>query len=274
MKQNMHTHTTWCDGKDTPKEMVETAIDKGFDVLGFSGHGHCFCDDVSMSETGQKAYMAEVRKLQRAYAGRIRIYLGIEEDLFQPVEDPEDFDYIIGSVHFIRHEDKIGSVDESRSRTDAMVKDWFGGDFLAYAKAYYENVQELRRHPEADIIGHVDLLTKYNEDESYITFDDPRYLKLACDTIDALSGRLFEVNTGAIARGYRKRPYPDIHLMRYMHEHGIPLILNSDCHDRRQLDCAFDAALDLIVQAGYRELMTFDGSRFTPLPIEMFQSSK
>ena len=40
MKQNLHTHTVYCDGNDTPEEMVLTAIEKHFDILGFSGHGH------------------------------------------------------------------------------------------------------------------------------------------------------------------------------------------------------------------------------------------
>ena len=41
MKQNLHTHTLYCDGKDSVEEMVRAAIDKGFTTLGFSGHGNC-----------------------------------------------------------------------------------------------------------------------------------------------------------------------------------------------------------------------------------------
>ena len=37
-KVNLHTHTCFCDGKNTPEEMVISAIEKGMDVLGFSGH--------------------------------------------------------------------------------------------------------------------------------------------------------------------------------------------------------------------------------------------
>ena len=38
MKQNLHTHTTYCDGKNTVSEMIRSALHKDFDVLGFSGH--------------------------------------------------------------------------------------------------------------------------------------------------------------------------------------------------------------------------------------------
>jgi len=40
MLSNYHTHSTFCDGKNTPEEIVLAAIDKGFDVIGLSGHGH------------------------------------------------------------------------------------------------------------------------------------------------------------------------------------------------------------------------------------------
>ena len=45
MKTNYHTHTTWCDGKDTPEAVVVAAIDKGFDAIGFSSHAMLPEDD-------------------------------------------------------------------------------------------------------------------------------------------------------------------------------------------------------------------------------------
>ena len=51
MKQNLHTHSIFCDGKDTIEEMTLEAISKGFDILGFSGHGYLSIDDGSMRDT-------------------------------------------------------------------------------------------------------------------------------------------------------------------------------------------------------------------------------
>ena len=45
MKTNYHTHTVWCDGKDTPESMIKAAIGKGFDVIGFSSHSSYPDDD-------------------------------------------------------------------------------------------------------------------------------------------------------------------------------------------------------------------------------------
>ncbi|MBO5357854.1 MAG: hypothetical protein J6A78_00855 [Clostridia bacterium] len=37
-KQNLHTHTTYADGKDTPEELVLEAITRGFSSIRFSEH--------------------------------------------------------------------------------------------------------------------------------------------------------------------------------------------------------------------------------------------
>ena len=39
-KQNLHIHTTYADGKDTPEEMVCEAIARGGDSIGFSEHSY------------------------------------------------------------------------------------------------------------------------------------------------------------------------------------------------------------------------------------------
>ena len=57
MKSNYHTHTTFCDGRDTPEAMVEAAVERGFDVLGFSSHSDMLRDPA--------AYRAKLRELQQ-----------------------------------------------------------------------------------------------------------------------------------------------------------------------------------------------------------------
>ena len=44
-KADLHTHTSFCDGKNSPEEMVRSAVEKGFDVLGFSGHSYTPFDE-------------------------------------------------------------------------------------------------------------------------------------------------------------------------------------------------------------------------------------
>ena len=60
---NYHTHTTFCDGKDSPESLVQEAIRLGCAEIGFSGHSHLAEDEGSMTEEGTEAYCAEIRRL-------------------------------------------------------------------------------------------------------------------------------------------------------------------------------------------------------------------
>ena len=63
MLTNFHTHTTFCDGQNTPEEMVLAAIEKGFSALGFSGHGYTTFD-TSYCITDTDGYCREIKRLQ------------------------------------------------------------------------------------------------------------------------------------------------------------------------------------------------------------------
>ncbi|NCB31458.1 MAG: PHP domain-containing protein, partial [Clostridia bacterium] len=84
IRSNLHTHTIYCDGVSTPREMAEAALANGFVSLGFSGHSYTPYDDCGMSPAQALAYRQEVLALQREYAGRLEIFLGLENDAVAP----------------------------------------------------------------------------------------------------------------------------------------------------------------------------------------------
>ena len=69
IKTNFHTHTTFCDGKNTPEEMVQSAIEKGFSSLGFSVHSPMFyAPEHGIAEENVDAYIADVRAMAKKYS--------------------------------------------------------------------------------------------------------------------------------------------------------------------------------------------------------------
>lgn len=272
MRQNLHTHSTYCDGKNPPEEMVLTAIEKGFDILGFSGHGYVPIDGAAMSIEGTREYIQTILTLKEKYKDRIDIYLGLEEDTLNRLIVKEPFSFVIGSVHFLTREGVSLPIDYNQGIMEFMVNEWYGGSFVNLAKEYYKTVRQMVNWDEVDILGHLDLITKFNEDESFIRFDDPAYVKEACDTIDAFAGKkILEVNTGAISRNYRKTPYPAKNLLRYMHEKGVQICLNSDCHNAEYLDCYFEESLEMIKECGYRSMMKKTPEGFVEEDIDLFE---
>ena len=101
LRGNFHTHTTFCDGKNSAQEMVDRALYLGFTHLGFSGH---MDPDIRMD---LEAYDNEIRRLQNQYRGKLDILQGVELDLLyspqnrQEQELLEGMEYLIGSVHFL-----------------------------------------------------------------------------------------------------------------------------------------------------------------------------
>ena len=72
IKQNLHTHSIYCDGKNTIEEIVLSAIEKGFTILGFSGHGYNRpIDDYSMTRENTKLYYSDVEYVKNKYKDEI-----------------------------------------------------------------------------------------------------------------------------------------------------------------------------------------------------------
>ncbi len=236
---NYHTHTTYCDGRNTVREMVEAAIALGCPELGFSGHSYLSFDrSWVMSPEGTALYCRDVRQAAEEYRDRIRIYLGLEQDSFS-APPTEDFDYIIGSVHCIPCGGEMLSVDESEETQRAEVERYFGGDYYAFCEAYYAELTHVYEKTHCDIIGHFDLVTKFNEGCRLFDTQHPRYRKAAQAALDELikTPAIFEINTGAIARGYRTVPYPEQPWLQQLRDAGKRLLWNSDCHQASQLLC-------------------------------------
>ncbi|MDO4733268.1 MAG: histidinol-phosphatase [Bacillota bacterium] len=266
---NLHTHSSYCDGKSTLRENVQAAISQGLEVLGFSGHSYTAFDTrYCMSREGTAAYRAEIRSLQTEYAGRLQIRLGIEQDYFAE-EQNNRYDYTIGAVHYVAKDDRFWDVDESLDKSRECVNQAFCGDFYAYSQAYYALVADLPAKTGCQIVAHLDLLTKFNEGGRFFNENDPRYLDAAFSAIAALSrtGVAFEINTGAISRGYRSMPYPSPVLLKEIRRQGGRIILGSDSHCCDTLEFYFSEALELARSCGFRSRLIWEEVGFKEIAL-------
>lgn len=246
---NLHTHTYYCDGKDSPEALVQRAIALGFRALGFSGHEYSSFDtDFCMSPVNTEKYRSEVLALKKKYSGQIDIYLGIERDYFGDGSD-YPYDYVIGSLHYVKAGDTYLPVDYTEEITASNVEQYFGGDYRSYVESYYETVADVVEKTGADIVGHFDLITKFNEEGKYFDETAPWYQEAAINALRkaAQNKPIFEINTGAMARGYRTKPYPADFLLAEIERLQCPVILSSDCHDLNDLNFYFAESIRTFV---------------------------
>lgn len=229
--KDYHVHTNFSDGKNTAEEMVRSAITLGMTEIGFSDHSALSMEqDWAMKKEEYTAYRREIARLKDAYKGQINILCGIERDIDSD-EWEERFDYVIGSVHMLRKKGVWFGVDHSADVFRNAVEELYDGDPYALCEDYYEKMLALG-DMNPDIIGHFDLVTKFNEGYAIFDEENPRYLAARNKALDALIklNKPFEINTGAISRGYRKSPYPSESARDYIRARGGKFILSSDSH--------------------------------------------
>ena len=249
---NYHTHTTWCDGKDSPRKVIQAAVAKGFEAIGFSSHAMLPESDTNWTLTPEKAprYLKEIRALGEEFKDQIKVLCGVEADYIPGGANPDRAtyaaifpDYIIGSVHFVLAEDGARvPVDYSPEVLTDGIRSHFGGSAETFVRTYYRQVREMLEKFDFEIVGHLDLVRKFNAKHPYFDEKADWYREEIGKTAAAVakSGKIAEVNTGAISRGYRTSPYPSAEICRHLASRGAVFRLSGDSHRADTLCFDFD----------------------------------
>lgn len=272
-RQNLHAHSTYDDGKATLREMIEASMAAGLESVGISVHSPLpYESGWGVYPDRLDEYVAEMHALTREYAGRIDVFTGIEWDILTDT-DLSRFEYVIGSVHHMPYGDPAPCVD-FRAETTREIIAHYGGDADAMAEAYYAQYDAVAARPEVDIVGHIDLLTKFDEQMGFFTKQSGRYMNAALGAMEKLvrAGKIFEINTGAISRGYRTTPYPDRALLCALREMGGKITISADAHHVSGVACAFDQAEALAKACGFTSAQVLcrkgGEARFAEMPFE------
>lgn len=242
-------HTAYCDGSCTPEEMILSAINKGLSTVGISGHSYtAFDESYCMQKADIPRYLSELRYLRAKYFDRIHVLCGVEQDYYSTYPT-DDFDYVIGSVHYLMvDDDTYIPVDEGAYILREAAEKYFGGDIYALCEQYFETVADVADRTDCDIIGHFDLISKFVEKIPLFDVRHPRYVAAWQYAVDELLlfDIPFEINTGAISRGYKTQPYPSAEMIAYIREKGGRFVLSSDAHSAADVAYQFQKYESLV----------------------------
>ena len=258
--RDLHVHTSFCDGANTPEEMAEAAYALGLSTLGFSGHSFVPFDTSCMTRSGTEEYKARVRALAERYRGKMQILCGVEQDIFSPASTA-GYDFVIGSVHYLRRGEEYRAVDDTPEALEELTADWFGGDWYAVMEAYFQTVSRVVEETHADIIGHFDMISKFNEKRRFFDETHPRYRAAWQIAAKKLleTGKPFEINTGAMSRGWKSVPYPSPEICGWLRDRGARFLLSSDSHRKETLCWRFGDAAQLLCESGRPSCNPFPG---------------
>ena len=269
--QNLHTHTTYCDGTLPPEEMVLAAIKKGCASLGFSEHSYVpFDEHYSMTPEMTASYVRDINALKPKYKNDIEVYLGLEIDYYTAWKpEPGTLDYVIGTAHYLKTESGYVTIDGGATNLQQIVDEHFGGDYYAMAEEYYATILDIAAKTNADIIGHFDIITKYNRNSSLFDERHPRYENAALHAMDEIlkECRIFEVNTGAMYRLGKSEPYPSAFLLTELRKRGGEVLLSSDSHNAESICHAFKQTSELLKSCGFSHQKRLTKSGFIDIPL-------
>ncbi|MGO9322161.1 MAG: histidinol-phosphatase [Solirubrobacteraceae bacterium] len=183
--------------------------------------------------------------------------LGIEADFVPGAEDrlanlldARDFDYVVGSVHFMRDGavdmDDYSVWDSSRARSAEEV--W---------TCYFQAIGEAARSGLFDIAAHPDLVKYWGYARRTPDGDLRRYYEPAVEGI-AEAGIAVELSTAGLRKPAGEL-YPARAFLRMCVDAGVPVALSSDAHRPEDVGAGYERALEALDAVGVRELCVFEG---------------
>jgi histidinol-phosphatase (PHP family) len=235
------------------------AAERGIAELGVSEHIYRFAQALSVWQ--HPLWREYARDDIDEYCGFVReqtdLRLGIEADFIPGAEDrianllqSRDFDYVVGSVHFLRD----GAVDMD----DYSV--WSGARSAEEVwRRYFETIAEAARSGLFDIVAHPDLVKYWGPqlDERRPEGDLRRYYEPAVEGI-AEAGVAVEVSTAGLRKPAGEL-YPAPEFLQMCVQAEVPMALSSDAHRPEDVGADYDRALAVLAELGVSELCVFEG---------------
>ena len=246
---------------------LTVAAERGIEVLGVSEHVYRF--EQALEVWRHPFWVESARDDLDAYCAWVReetpLKLGIEADFVPGREDhmanlleSQPWDYVLGSVHFLRDHavDMHGDWDVWTTRFDSPEKVW---------RQYFETIGEAARSGLFDVLAHPDLVKVWGSQRPRPDGDLRRYYELAMEGIEE-SDVAIEVSTAGLRKPIGEI-YPARAFLEMCVEAGRPVALSSDAHGPGELGYRYDQALDLLRSLGIDEIAVFENRtrRMEPL---------
>jgi histidinol-phosphatase (PHP family) len=245
---------------------LAAAREAGVEELGVSEHVYRFRQ--SLEAWRHPLWVENARDDLDAYCEFVRatpLRLGIECDFVPGAEDrladlleAREFDYVVGSVHFI---------GEGEAAVDHPGWDVWeaSGDPDEIWRRYFETLARCAGSGLYDILAHPDLVKVWGRARPLPERDLRAFYEPAVEAI-AASGIAVEVSTAGLRKPVGEL-YPSRQFAEMCVEAGAVFALSSDAHLPEQVGFGFDRATEFLDQLGVEEICVFEGRRRSLVPL-------
>jgi histidinol-phosphatase (PHP family) len=234
------------------------AEERGIAELGVAEHVHRFAEalEIWQHPWWRQNAVDDVDAYCEFVRGETDLRLGIEMDFVPGREDRianfldgRPWDYVVGSVHFLR--------DRAVDDEGWDVWDGVSGSPDAVWRRYFETVAEAARSGLFDILAHPDLVKVWGAERPRPAGDLRRFYEPLAEAV-AESDVAVEVSTAGLRKPVAEI-YPAPALLEMLLEAGAPVALSSDAHVPGDLGAGYERALELLDGLGVREIAVFAG---------------
>lgn len=251
-KAAFQTAEPFCNDARQPERLVRLAIDRGMTSIGFSARSRVsFLPEEGMDPTAEQRYRKEIADLKTTYGDRIRVYCGVERDFYSDLP-PIGYDFVIGSVGYIRAGEAYCSVFEAPRRLRTMIDRHFSSDAYAFLRTYLNMLAELPQRTACDVVSGLEAVLRWNGEEYPFEWRDVRYRKCVFDAIDSLLEQdvILEIDTERFLADVRRSSRVYLQLLRYLAEKRGRVTLTADVTEASPMNRSFAQAAHLCRSVG------------------------
>jgi histidinol-phosphatase (PHP family) len=256
-----HIHTEWSDGTGSVEDIAQWAAGIGLPEVAVAEHftpAPAPGEDWWLRPEELGAYVDEVHAVAARHDD-VRVLLGLEAEYVTGQEAQLEeslaawpFEVVVLGVHV---------VDGFVFDDPALRKDPRWDDPDALLAAYYRTVRQAAEWGRFDIFAHIDYISLWGHRPGPAVLPE---IEAALDAL-AASGAAIELNTDRFTDPAGVM-YPSLAILRGAGARGIPLTIDSDAHEVEHVGRAWDEAIRLAREAGYRETLRLSDRTLVPLP--------
>jgi DNA polymerase (family 10) len=202
IKAELHSHSTWSDGKLSVKQMAEAAMKRGYQLLAITDHTNSLGITQGMSPEDVREQRKEIDEISKELGDGIRIIQGAEVE--------------------IKSDGSLDYTDEVLAELDIVIAS-LHSSLRQPREKITERLIRAMHNPHVDIIGHPS--GRLLPDREGADLDMDAVLKAAVET-----GVALEINAHPA-----RLDLDDIHAKRAT-EMGIKLSINTDAHSDTDMD--------------------------------------
>lgn len=254
-----HMHSKYSfDCETEVEEICENAIKRGLKEIAITDHMDIFSDKPYGYIMDCESCYHELWKIKEKYQDKLKVLVGVE--LGQPQANERQakeflkkypLDFIIGSVHNMEND------------VDAYDLDYKMVDYHKVMENYVQWLITMAKHFDFDVMGHITYPSRYVYQQIGVKVDFREYYEQYEELFRILihSGKGIELNLSGIARG-TDETMPSLDLLKMYRELGGEIVtVGSDAHVAEQVGCVSKKGMELLNEAGFRHVSTFENRK-------------